>query len=204
MIKTVPIDDFIPSLRQIVNVTLDFLMEEALIKSAQEFCRKSDFIRYAWSLNDVSPGELYSLVDSLEVDNDEGVFQFSSLLSISGLEVGSTKERPLFTPDDYSILKRGDIVFNRDFVSFTAACSIEPNLSSKHLPAELFDEYLDGICSGAAARLLIQPDPDFSDPNLANYHRTQFIESMREARRFKLDANPQDTLMRPERTRSFY
>lgn len=204
MIKTVPISEFVSSLRKYVNVPMDFLMEEALLKSAQEFCRKSQFIRVDWPIKDVTVGNIYNFSDYLTLDEPGAKFKPTELLVINGTEYGDENEGQLFNSVDYNIYRRADIMFHFEFTQVVAVVVVEPGHGSTHLPQELYDDYLPGICSGAAADLLMQPDSDWSDPNLAAYHRAQFVESMREAKRFKQDSNPDDEAQRPPRQRSFY
>jgi len=201
----VPIAVFNASLRKIVNVPLPFIMAESIVKAAQTFCRKSQLIIYTRSLGDVTALQDYTLISDSELNTNKSLLKCSEVISISGQEPGSPEPITLHRGSDYVVYSRDEISFNLAYTNVQVRCAVEPVQSATELPIVLLEDYLDGICSGAASLLFMQPDSDWSSARLAKHHDTLFIESIVEARRFRLDANPhQTTASRPVVKRNFY
>lgn len=49
--KQVPVSDFLPTLRTMVNVPLDFVMAQAVVEAAAEFCSKSNVLLHTRELD---------------------------------------------------------------------------------------------------------------------------------------------------------
>lgn len=203
--ETVPVSDFFSSLRKIVNVPLEFMMAESIVKAAQTFCRKSKEVIYTRSLGTIEVLTDYNLISDSELNDPNTILKSVEIINMSGIDSDSDSPRYLKRGVDYVIVSRDVIYFNESFTDVKVRCAIEPVQDVSVLPKVLFDDYLDGICSGAASLLLAQPDSDWGDGNLSQYHDRLFIESIVEARRFRLDANPQEQdIARPTINRSFY
>jgi len=201
---TVPVSDFYPTLRKIVNVPLLGIMAESIVKAAQMFCRKSLEVIYLRRFSLVAVDTQYTLIADSDL-NDNGVyFKASQVLDITATDILTGDIRQLLNVDDYIIISRDVIEFKTGFMNVVVRVAVEPPQNTTELPFSLFDDYLDGICSGAASLLLTQPDSDWANPTLALYHDTIFIQAIVDARRFRLEANPDTTHMaNPVRHRSF-
>jgi hypothetical protein len=85
-------------------------------------------------------------------------------------------------------------------VDVTIGCAVEPVTGAKELPAKLHDDWVYGVCAGAASFLYSQPSMMSGD--MHGYYEREFIEQTRHAARWRLETQPQIT--RPTRKRSFF
>ena len=197
--RSVPVSDFVPSLRQLVNVPLPGLMTDAIVKAAQTFCRQSLVVTFYRDFDQVYAGQTLNIVASSSVNRAAGN-------SYKSAEIQQlTANGNLLVPDeDYHIVSRDEVRFLKDHTDVAVICAIEPVQAATMLPALLFDDYLDGICSGAASLLYSQPDSSWFSADLAQFHDRKFVESYREAARFRLEASPALTFQNPVRKREFF
>ncbi|MFG0910189.1 hypothetical protein [Vibrio sp. FYR_4] len=202
--NTVLVETFIPKLRQLVNVSLPPLLNDALVQAAQEFCRESKLVRYTRKLASVNQNDVIAVVGSSELNGiGEGAFRACEVFSV--IQAASTSDAlPMALGSEYNKLSRDTLMFNIDALDVDVACAIEPSPGSTHLPEILFDEYAQGICYGAAHLLLIQPDSDWFNPQLAQEYRQWFQESIREAYRFSVESGNTSTFVNPTRERNFF
>lgn len=202
--NTVLVDVFIPRLRQLVNVSLPPLLNDALIQSAQEFCRETKLVRHTRSLPGVSKGDVVAVIGSSTLNGTgKGVFRACEIFS--AIQGASTSDPlPMALGTEYSKLSRDTLVFNIDAMDIDVSCAVEPVQGSTHLPEILFDEYCQGVCYGAAHRILIQPDSDWFNPQLAQEYRQWFLESVREAYRFSVESGTTSSYNNPTRKREFF
>lgn len=194
--RSVPVSDFIPTLRQLVNVPLPGLMADAIVKAAQTFCRQSYITTYSRQFDHVIGAQAVSIVAG-NPDIDAKALKSSDILYlVSG---GSRLTHGV----DYRKVSRDEVYFLKRHDDVSVVCALEPVQKAKTLPAVLFDDYLDGICAGAASLLYAQPDSDWFNADLAQYNQSRFVESYREAKRFQLDVTP-ELSHNPVRKRDFF
>ena len=202
---TVPVSNFVSTLRKLVNVPLDNIMSEAIVKTAQAFCRKSQVVVYVRELGAVTALQDYTLISDSELNTVKSLLKCSVVMSVTGIDPLDDVARELLNVEDYIISTRDVISFNDTFTDVKVRCVIEPVQNADELPQVLFDDYLDGICSGAAAYLFMQPDSMWSNPGFAAHHDKIYTETLVNARRFRLEANPnEEAFTNPVRTRSFF
>ncbi|WGY45230.1 hypothetical protein [Vibrio sp. ABG19] len=201
--ETVLVDTFIPKLRQLVNVPLAPLMNEVLVQAAQEFCRESGVVRYTRPIEAIESGSVLAVVGSSELNGaGSGSYIASEIMKITSV---TPQETLILTKgDDYKLQGRDVVWFGVDIVSGVVHCSIEPTLNSTHVPQVLFDEYQQAICYGAAHLLMLQPDSDWHNPQLAFEYRQWFVEAMRSAKRFALENGDFQSFHNPTRRREFF
>ena len=195
--NTVPVSDFIPTLRKLVNVPIPLVMEDAISRAAQEFLRRSSLVSHTRSLGNVTAGTDYSLISDSELNATHDVFQCAEthhVTAATGL---------LTVNDDYRVKSKDVLCFLENFTDVDVLCVVETQPYAKQLPGVLYSDWLDGICCGAAAYLLVQPDSDWANPQLAAYNQRQFEQAIVDARRWALDANPDLGFQNPVRKRSF-
>ena len=202
--ETVPVTDFIPTLRKMVNVPLPFMLTDALVKASQEFCRKSQEVVYTRKFDSVPAYSDVTLISDSDLNAESRQFKSSVVLSITAFDVGTGSRRPLSKIDDYTVHSRDVINFNNSFTDVQVLCAIEPTNTATVLPVSLYEDYLSGVCSGAASLLLTQPDSDWFDASLANHHQELFIAEVVTAKRFRLEANPESKEERRSIKRTFY
>lgn len=201
--NTVLVSTFFPTLRQLVNVSLPPLLGNAVVQAASEFCRETNLVRYTRKIATVSQGDVVAVVGSSDLNGDEGDFRACEVFSVAR---NASTHDPLLMAlgTEFVKLSRDMLMFNIDAKDISAECAIEPVPGSTHLPEILFTEYAQGICYGAAHRLLIQPDSDWFNPQLAQEYRQWFQESIREAYRFSVESGAASTFSNPTRKREFY
>ncbi|CAH0531838.1 hypothetical protein CTH30272_04086 [Allocatenococcus thiocycli] len=202
--NTVLVEKFIPKLRQLVNVSLPPLLNDALVQAAQEFCRESKLVRYTRNLPSVSQNDVIAVISSSELNGiGKGAFRACEVFSV--IQNASKHDAlPMALGTEYSKLSRDMLTFDIDATDVDVLCALEPAPGSTHLPEILFDEYVQGICYGAAHLLLIQPDSDWFNPQLAHEYRQWFQESIRKAYRFSVESGNTSNFVNPTRTREFF
>ncbi|PSW85821.1 hypothetical protein CTN07_07960 [Photobacterium damselae] len=119
----------------------------------------------------------------------------------AGLISVSSQSQLLEAGVDYTVLGLDKITFQQDFIDVEIYARAEPTQSAAMLPEELYHDYCDVICSGAAAILQMQPNQTWTGPNLAKYNEQCFVEGYRQA--FRHAVEHQSFTSRPERKRVF-
>ncbi|WP_251878969.1 hypothetical protein [Grimontia kaedaensis] len=174
-------------------------MEEAVVWAAQAFCRRSLAIWRARTFHQVFKHQTISTIEQSSLNHRTlGALKSAEIISVT------SKGERLVVGRDYNAVSLDDVHFLDAFDDVTVTCAVEPRVGSSHLPASLFNDWEDGICAGAAKRLLLQPDKDWSDVALAGYYEREFVEAIRKARRWRLEVSPDVTPENPlSRKRSF-
>lgn len=87
--------------------------------------------------------------------------------------------------DYYSQSDHGEVYLSlSDYSSpVTVTMAVKPSQNATVVAKKFYDQYLDAIASGAAARLFAQPGKDWSAPNLVEYHNSIFTQAHSEAAR---------------------
>lgn len=197
--RSVPVSDFIPTVRQLVNVPLPGLMADAIVKAAQTFCRQSQVVTFERHFAQASAGNTVNIV----ADSSENIAADESYKSAEVMSM--TAEGDLLALNvDYQVISRDEVRFLKDHTNVITVCALEPTQRATKLPAVLHDDYLDGICAGAASLLYSQPDSDWFNAELSAFHDRKFVESYREAARFRLEASPDLSFRNPVRRREFF
>ncbi|WP_407330553.1 hypothetical protein [Enterovibrio sp. 27052020O] len=195
--RTVPVSEFMPTLRQLVSVVLPMQLEQAIVASAVRFCRGSGVVMASRTFCQVYEGQTINIVrDSAVNRRADGILKASDSALITSDGVALQPDR------DYHALSLDDVFFLRDAQDVTITCTVEPVLGAKELPAKLYDDWLSGICAGAAARLYAMPDS--LDPNLHAHYEREFVETMRQAMRWRLETSPSMSPSAPVRKREFF
>ncbi|EEZ39896.1 hypothetical protein [Photobacterium damselae] len=189
------VSEFLPSLRLLVDVPLPGLMERAIIQASIRFCRESRSLVKRRSFEEVFELQTISAI-SRQYDI-KGIPQLKG----AGLISVSSQSQLLEAGVDYTVLGLDKITFQQDFIDVEIYARAEPTQSAAMLPEELYHDYCDVICSGAAAILQMQPNQTWTGPNLAKYNEQCFVEGYRQA--FRHAVEHQSFTSRPERKRVF-
>ncbi|GHZ87958.1 hypothetical protein VCSRO177_0767 [Vibrio cholerae] len=198
--ETVAIEQFVPTLRQLVNVALAPLLHSALLQAGQEFCRESGLVRYTRTIDRVSAHQVVAIVGSSELNSPSvGRYTTAELMAVV-----DDKGLALIKGIDYLQTSRDELRFLREGKDLFIHCAIEPQRDSQTLPKVLWDEYVQAICYGAAHCLMLQPDSDWHNPSLGREYRTWFVEAIRCAKRFGLETGQQQVFTNPVRQREFF
>ena len=202
--NTVPVSEFLPTLRKLVNVPLPMVMEDAISRAVQEFLRRSMLVSFTRELGDVAIGTDYTLISDSELNATDDVFQCVETQWVTTTDLGTASTALLALNEDYQVKGKDVLGFLDSFTSVKALCVVETKTYATQFPEVLYTDWLDGICCGAASYLLMQPDSDWANPNLAAYNQRQFEQAIVDARRWALDANPDLGFQNPVRKRSFF
>lgn len=185
--RTVSVEDFLPTLRLMVNGAMPVLMRDAVVRSAIRFCRTTEVIATDHTLSHVSEGQIFNVVSANE-------------LKASGECRVSQGETELKAGVDYQALAMDEIRFLREVNFVLVRCAVEPIAGAKTLPANLYEDWLQGICAGAASWLYTQPS--ILNGDLHAFYEREFVEQVRHAKRWRLETAP--AVSRPTRKRSFF
>ncbi|PSU66815.1 hypothetical protein C9J20_09025 [Photobacterium phosphoreum] len=180
----VPVSDFVPTLRLLVDVPVPGLMETAIIKAAQQFCRDSKVLVKIRQFDDVFEYQSVSVI-SPQVGT-KGKVQLKG----AGIVNVTSKGEALTSGYDFDVVSRDDITFKADFSDVVITAMAEPIINADQLPEVLFHDYVDGICAGAANLLQLQPTTSWFNPDLAQYNQREFISAIRQAYRYAIEHTP--------------
>ncbi|WIH29301.1 hypothetical protein [Photobacterium damselae] len=177
----VPVSDFLPILRTMVDVPIPGVMERALIQAAIRFCRESQCLFKTRSFDEVYERQQVSAVIGQLGNKGEPQLKGAGVISLSSCD------KLLKTGVDYDVIGLNKIVFKRDLLKVDIHAYAEPMLTANQLPIELFLDYCHIICTGAAAVLQMQPNQTWTQPDLAQYNDRIFINGYRDAFRNSID-----------------
>ncbi|MGR5465337.1 hypothetical protein ACPV5G_20585 [Photobacterium damselae] len=192
----VPVTDFLPMLRLMVDVPIPGVMEQALVQAAIVFCRQSQCIEKTRAFD-----EVYERQNVAAVNGQFGC-KGKPQLKGAGIILVSSKGHPLKKGVDYTVVGLDKVVFKHDFASIEIHAFAEPIIGSTQLPASLYFDYCNTICRGAAAILQMQPNQTWTQPDLAQHNERLFVSGYREA--FRNAIEQREYIPRPETKREFY
>ncbi|PSV11658.1 hypothetical protein C0W59_19180 [Photobacterium kishitanii] len=175
----VPVSDFLPTLRMLVDVPVPGLMEMAIVKAAQRFCRESKVIVKTRQFDEVFDCQSVSVIGI-------GTPQLKG----AGIVSVASKDHLLLAGYDYTVVDRGEIKFTGNFSDVAIIGVVEPAINADQLPKVLLHDYVDGICAGAANLLQLQPTTAWFNPDLAQYNHREFVQAIRDASRYALENTP--------------
>ena len=98
------------------------------------------------------------------LDSEYPNWQFST-------DVAQSKYLTQIAPDTVSLYPRGTGKLNLSLV-------LEPSSTAETLPDFLVDKYGRYLADGALGRLLMVPDKEYSNPQLASVHETRFEQAL--------------------------
>lgn len=193
--RTVPVDDFLPALRQIGPAAMPITLKQALVYSAGRFCRMSGVVHVDCVFERVKHGETIDVIEQSSV----AIHSDMSLKSTGDVEA-TEKGVLMASGSDYECPAVGAVRFLRNADNVHLCSAVEPASQSKQLPASLYDNWMMAVCEGAASWLYGLPE--FINGDLHSYHEREFVEHVRRAKRWQLDNKPAST--RPVRRREFF
>ncbi|AWK83559.1 hypothetical protein [Photobacterium damselae] len=192
----VPVSDFLPTLRTMVDVPIYGLMERALIQAAIRFCRESQCLFKTRYFEEVYEYQQVSAVGGQLGDKGQPQLKGAGIIAL--LSDG----HPLSPGADYDVIGLDNIVFKRQLSKVDIHAFAEPVLMANQLPTMLYLDYCHPLCAGAAATLQMQPNQTWTQPDLAQYNERLFIRGYREA--FRCAVEQRQYRPRPEIKREFY
>lgn len=193
----VPVSEFLPTLRMLVDVPVPGLMETAIVKAAQRFCRESKALVEHRCFDNVFSCQSVSVIANTF---GHGKIQLKG----AGVVAVTSESKTLTAGVDYSVKSLDQVKFNHHFSDVSIIGIAEPLANADHLPAILFTDYVDGICAGAASILQKQPNVAWFEPSLAQYNERDFTQAIRDAYRMAIESEPALCPSRPQPKREFY
>jgi hypothetical protein len=192
-----PIGDFVDELRPLVNGVMPDLLLRATLRSATRFCSDTNLFIINTTVSQVISGQTIIVKDQWAIDGtaiDEMAFSDAILIIADG-------ER-LFLGDAYVESSKGALTILGDHDSVTITASVKPDRNATKLPEALYEDWLDAVLSGAAANLYTLPEN--SDGSAYQYYEREYIEHMRQAKRWRLESLPHQPFSPTVRQREFY
>ncbi|UJZ96344.1 hypothetical protein IHC87_17400 [Photobacterium damselae subsp. damselae] len=192
----VPVSDFLPALRMMVDVPIPGVMERALLQAAIRFCRESQCLFYSRSFDEVYEHQQVSAIGDQLSDKGKAQLKGAGVVFILSQGVELAKGRA------YEVKGLNDIIFKRDLIDVTIEAFAEPTLTANQLPSMLYQDYLNTLCAGAASLLQMQPNQSWTQPDLAQYNEHLFVTGYREA--FRQAIEQREYRPRPVARREFF
>ena len=188
----VPVTEFLPALRMLVDVPVPGVMETAIVKAARKFCRDSKILVKSRQL--------------AEVYQCQSVFIISAGTDLkgAGIVIVTSEGKQLSAGSDYQIDGLDSVKFNANFSDVLVMGLAEPKANANQLPFILLDDYVDGICAGAASILQMMPNATWTQPDLAQANEREFVSTIRHAYRYSIEHTPALEATRPVTNREFY
>lgn len=188
----VSVSEFLPTLRMLVDVPVPGVMETAIVKAARKFCRESKVLVLQCQLAEVSELQVFSIV----ADNVD--------LKGAGIINVLSQDQLLTAGQDYNIQGLDKVCFIKNFADICIVGIAEPSVTASQLPAILLDDYVDGICAGAASILQMMPNATWTQPELAQVNEREFVSTIRQAYRYTIETTPALEATRPMSKREFF
>lgn len=188
----VPVTDFLPTLRMLVDVPVPGVMETAIVKAARKFCRDSKILVKSRQFAEVYQCQPVSIISA------------GTDLKGAGIVIVTSKGEPLSAGNDYQVDGLDSVKFNANFSDVLVVGLAEPKINTDQLPAILLDDYADGICAGAASILQMMPNATWTQPDLAQVNEREFVSVIRQAYRHAIETTPALEATRPVTNREFY
>ncbi|TGZ35379.1 hypothetical protein EQ875_01660 [Photobacterium damselae subsp. damselae] len=188
----VPVTEFLPTLRMLVDVPIPGVMETAIIKAARKFCRDSKILVKTRRFEEVHQYQSASIVEA------------STELKGAGIVSVTSNGKQLSSGSDYQVDGLDGVKFNASFSEVLVVGIAEPKANTDQLPTILLDDYVDGICAGAASMLQMMPGATWTQPELAQVNERDFVSAIRHAYRYSIEQTPELEETRPMIKREFY
>lgn len=176
-VRLVGIDEFLPTLNGLVVGVPRSVAVVQLRNALIEFCEKSKYWRETLRSFSPAAGGVYELDD---IPSDTVVAGDIAVRYAFNEEKVSSDLYVMTNP--YTI-KFDDSVTEQVEVS----CAVKPNQRTMTIPVMLCDHFAEGICAGAAVRLLRMPNKPWSDPSSVAYYQDLFRECKNQAMKEALE-----------------
>ncbi len=182
-------NSFFPYVAPEVFECPEITMEIAVRDSAIEFCRRTfvwqESLDQITTVKGVSTYDLEPAAGTIVEQILDAICDGSRLTSAKTVDLPTNRDSFQGKPKSYSLMF-GDqvrlypIPDNKGTLNLTVA--LTPSSSSSGIDSTLFERYKEVIASGAKHRLLNLPNKSWSNPPLAQYHLTQYMRGIGEAR----------------------
>lgn len=172
-----PFIDFYDYYLADINGCTYYAAENELRKAAQEFCQRTKA-----SVVRMSPILLFAGIDTYEFDVEkQHVLVRLEEAKLDGKQLDILLRDSLSTGG--SIRPLSDTSFQltpfpSDGQRLEIRAIVKPSNKATGLDDELYAQYAEAISYGAKARLYLQPDKPYTNPNLAMTHKAMFDEAI--------------------------
>ncbi len=176
MMKTIDIDNFLPAMRTHVRMVPDPTAERFIRAAAREFCSLSRIWRdiYEMTVKEVLYQTSCSIPDAniLEIENariDDAPLTPKTPAQLDDLVVGWSDSAA--TPGQARYITQLDAnsisLVPRQTGTLRMRLILTPSRDALNLPAVLLDEHSEAIGAGAAAKAMLVPNTEYTNPKAA-------------------------------------
>ncbi|PWI34836.1 hypothetical protein DI392_00715 [Vibrio albus] len=195
--EMVPVTEFLYEFRPMVSGFMPDLLPRAILQSARRFCKDTDLLLFETTLTAVTANQQIVISDQLALDGvDTTGLVMGNIVRVSG------DDDQLYIGGGFSEQSKGTITIFDEADSLTISVSMLPERNALELPETLLDDWLDGICAGAASYLYQLPENQ--DLKLHQYHEREYVEQMRSAKRWRLESLSHASFSPTKRNREFF
>lgn len=182
----------------------EITMEIAIRDAAAEFCRRT----FVWqevldpivTVKNISDYDLETATGTLVEHVIEAVCDGKELTAVKLRDLPTNRDTFVGKPAAYTLLFGDQVkIYPAPDAkgSLRLIVALSPSSSSTGIDQTVFERYKEIIASGAKHRLMNVPSKSWSNPALAQYHLTQFMRGVGEAR-IRIDNNMSHSInMRP-------
>jgi hypothetical protein len=185
------IEDFLPRVLPFVPACPDITALQAVVDSAVEFCEQSLIIRH-----EPEPFQTVEGVSEYDIDiPSQHAFSRVIYVTVDGVELAPipTEWQPTPTSSDSKprlffvsnneeeLLLNLYPVPNRDY-TVRMSMALKPMRDSQQVPDVLYDNWADGVCYGALARLMLIPGQQYSSAAQSQFYKQRFAMICNQAR----------------------
>ena len=187
------LSDLLPLVREKCTGMIDQIALDRLKKSYRQFCIDSCYLQRRETLTVVSdqpitltPDENHYVHSILSVDDDKGM--------------------ELKTGYDYLTTSNGDLTVNSRVASVVVNYCIVPLITMSNdapIDNEIFNRWPDELAAGTAYLLLMMPGKEWTNYELSDFYKREYVTGYREAYRAGVIALD-DRKFEPKSKRVFY
>ncbi|WP_328186901.1 hypothetical protein [Marinobacter sp. OP 3.4] len=166
----------------------EMMVEDALRDTAIKFCRDSHLWREQIMDLYLSPG-----IHRYELDLPEQT-EVAALICAWQRKPGSEHKEAVHPDINVFRMVRFDTLPDPDKGPIELHVVLQPTLDADGMLDAIGLDYDQALIHGALERLVIIPGKDWSNPNMATYHRSKYLESLTDARLAKANGNTEAPL----------
>ena len=185
------ISEFLPRVLPFVPACPDVTAEQAIRDAAVEFCEQSLIARYEPLTFDTAEGVSEYYIDI----PPQHAFSRMIYVTVDGTEVTSipTERQPTRPstgghPHHYFISNNEEELLLNLFpapnkpYTIRMSMALKPLRDAQQVPDILYDNWADGICYGALARLMLIPNQQYSSAAQSQFYKQRFAMICNQAR----------------------
>lgn len=169
----VVLSDLLPLVREKCNGVIDQIALDRLKKSYRQFCIDSCYLQRSETLTVLTGQPL-----TLTAEDNHYVHSI--------LSVDDDKDVELKAGYDYLATSNGELTVNSRIATVVVTYCIAPLVTMSNnapIDGEIFKRWPDEIASGAAYLLLMMPSKEWTNYELSDFYKREYVTGYREAYR---------------------